>query len=84
MRSDDDDDAWFLPKRYGIGAGLPISWQGWVLLLVFAVSLVMVIAAVRGPVAIVPVLLLVAVFSAIAVTKTRGGWKWRWGRDEDD
>ena len=24
-----DDSEWFAPKRYGIGAGLPISWQGW-------------------------------------------------------
>src|SRR5579884_3283512 len=22
---------WFAPRRYGYGAGLPISWQGWAL-----------------------------------------------------
>lgn len=28
----DDDKAWFAPKRYGYGSGLPIAWQGWALL----------------------------------------------------
>lgn len=27
-----DDGAWFAPKRFGIGVGLPIAWQGWLLL----------------------------------------------------
>lgn len=29
---DMDDGAWFAPKRQGYGAGLPIRWQGWVVL----------------------------------------------------
>ena len=31
--ADREDGAWFAPKRYGFGAGLPIAWQGWALLL---------------------------------------------------
>ena len=23
---------WFAPKRFGYGAGLPIAWQGWVVM----------------------------------------------------
>lgn len=23
---------WFAAKRFGVGAGLPIAWQGWMLL----------------------------------------------------
>ena len=39
-----DDLEWFAPKRYGYGSGLPISWQGWAVLvgflvLAFAVSI---------------------------------------------
>ena len=30
--SERDDKAWFAPKRYGYGAGLPVAWQGWALL----------------------------------------------------
>ena len=32
---DNDPPAWFAPKRYGYGAGLPISWQGWALTCAF-------------------------------------------------
>ena len=28
------DRPWFRPKRRGYGTGLPIAWQGWVMLLV--------------------------------------------------
>ncbi len=31
---------WFPAKKYGWGWGLPITWQGWVVLLVFLVLLV--------------------------------------------
>jgi hypothetical protein len=31
----DDGPEWFAPKRYGYGAGLPISWQGWALTIAF-------------------------------------------------
>ena len=30
---------WFPAKRYGWGWGLPSTWQGWVVLLAFVVSL---------------------------------------------
>ena len=30
-----DGPEWFAPKRYGYGAGLPISWQGWAIAVVF-------------------------------------------------
>ena len=33
--TDNDGDYWFAPKRYGYGAGLPLTWQGWVLCLVY-------------------------------------------------
>ena len=33
--NDDHGPEWFAAKRYGLGSSLPISWQGWVVLLVF-------------------------------------------------
>ena len=30
-----DRPQWFAPKRYGYGAGLPISWQGWAVTVAF-------------------------------------------------
>ena len=33
-----DGPEWFAPKRYGYGSGPPISWQGWVVTLVFVAA----------------------------------------------
>ena len=38
-----DGPEWFAPKRYGFGAGAPISWQGWALTLAY-VALVALVA----------------------------------------
>ena len=75
---------WFAPKRYGYGAGLPISWQGWALTLGF-VALACALAgllkdqplrliALEAPLAIA--------FAVICARTTRGGWRWRWGSDD--
>jgi hypothetical protein len=72
---------WFEQKRYGLGAGRPIAWQGW---LVLGVYLAIVIAAaqladrnpwITGSVVITATALLLVV----AARTTRGGWRWRWG-----
>ena len=80
----DDGPEWFAPKRYGYGAGLPISWQGWALSLalgvaVFAASMVFtdqpaILFAIIAP--------LIITFIVITARTTRGGWRWRWGEDD--
>ena len=72
---------WFAPKRYGYGAGLPISWQGWALTIAFIGILLGVSLAFKDRpesviAAIVPI---TAVFILICARTTRGGWRWRWG-----
>lgn len=78
---------WFRPKRYGYGAGLPICWQGWALLVGF-------IACIEGSIPLsfwllpssqalmlaIPVILAITVaFVLIVRAKTDGGWHWRNG-----
>lgn len=75
---------WFNPKRFGYGAGLPCSWQGWLLLIaylavVLASSATMKEGSERLHVAII-VIATVALIVICART-TRGGWRWRWGQD---
>lgn len=76
---------WFYAKRYGYGAGLPCSWQGW---LVVALFLGLMIGnallfedqpIVFGAITFT----LVSILLVIIWRTTKGGWKWRWGKDKD-
>lgn len=74
---------WFAPKRYGYGAGLPISWQGWLITAVFmAVVIRAAILFSETPIIffgiLIPATLALIIISA---RTTRGGWRWRWGKD---
>ena len=76
-----DGPEWFAPKRYGYGAAVPISWQGWAITLAYVA--IVGAAAFRfrdNPLVFVAILVPVtAVFVTIAARTTRGGWSWRWG-----
>lgn len=88
MTDEPDDGAWFRPKRYGYGAGLPLRWQGWAVLAGY-------IAVLLGPyrllLAMNGTLPKVAAFAVIGLAtlalvliskaRTRGGWKWRNGSE---
>ena len=82
--TDNADGAWFAAKTFGYGAGLPIAWQGWVLLGVLIGGICAMTFTLMpahpgyfyGGVIGINLLLL-----PIAAKKTRGGWKWRSGRD---
>lgn len=81
----DDPDVWFEPKRFGLGAGLPVAWQGWALLIGYlaAVLALSQVLAARHRVAFVAVTIaLTLAMMAVAAQHTRGGWRWRWGEDE--
>lgn len=71
---------WFRAKRYGYGSGLPIAWQGWVVLVAF-------LAIVTGSIVLLPMwtaqavdIVAVIVLVVVCATKTEGGWRWTWGR----
>jgi uncharacterized membrane protein YhhN len=79
-----DDKDWFAPKRYGYGAGVPISWQGWAVTLGFAATVCGAAFLFRDRplpmfAAIVPFLI---AFIVITARTTRGGWRWRWGKED--
>ena len=82
-----DDKPWFEQKRYGYGAGMPIAWQGWALLLSYIAAftgLAALAARTRGEAlagVIVGMVLLTAAFVLVTRTRTSGGWRWRWGGD---
>ena len=78
------DEAWWAPKRYGYGAGLPIAWQGWAITFAYCVAITLSAWLVlpRSIVAFVTITLsATAALILVCAFKTRGGWRWRWGED---
>lgn len=76
---------WFPAKRYGWGWGLPVAWQGWLVLLLYAAGLF--VALKWLPPAIEPLRygLCVGVLTAVllVVCWVKGEPpRWRWGKDE--
>ena len=79
-----DEDVWFEPKLFGYGAGLPVRWQGWALLVAYlaAVTLAaLTLARDHHRWFIAAMVLLTLPLIAISAHHTRGGWRWRWGGD---
>ena len=79
-----DGPEWFAPKRYGYGAGPPISWQGCALTIGFvAIAIALAIMFHDQPIKLIALMapILVA-FVVICARTTRGGWRWRWGEED--
>ncbi len=91
--SQEQNNHWFIPKRYGYGL-TPVTWQGWLATLVF-IAIIMGAAFVDLPLEGEPtqqeigrffldLFLLTSIFLVLAIPKTKGKMSWRWGdRDED-
>ena len=79
-----DNEDWFAPKLFGYGAGVPIAWQGWALLggFIAGVGVDYALLMPRHPVMFTAIAAFAGLALAIVSAQhTRGGWKWRWGRD---
>lgn len=80
-----DKQPWFAPTRFGYGAGQPIAWQGWVLLLSYLGIMIGGGLAIEnsgvGPrgAMIAVMFAATAAFVEICRRRTAGGWRWRWG-----
>ena len=79
-----DGPEWFAPKRYGYGAGLPIAWQGWAatglfVVLIAASSLLLAYSWLAYASVFVT---LTVLFVILAAKTTKGGWRWRSGKDD--
>jgi len=75
---------WFAAKQYGVGASVPIAWQGWAITAAYA-AIVTASALLmrRSEVALLSIIFTAtAIFIVIVIKNTRGGWRWRWGDSE--
>jgi hypothetical protein len=82
---DPDRKYWFRAKRYGWGWGLPLTWQGWVVLIVWTLIVVVVPPFLRPnkhPALFgLFIVAMLAVFFGICYAKGEPP-RWRWG-DKD-
>ena len=75
---------WFVPKRFGWGAR-PVTWQGWAVVIGFVA---VAFAAGRWlgdrPLAFAGAMIpATAVLILITAKTTRGGWRWRFGKEDE-
>jgi len=77
---------WFPAKRYGWGWGLPLTWEGWMVLAAF-IALIVADGLVFPPTRALPAYIACVVGSAVllvAVCWLKGEPpRWRWGDDDD-
>lgn len=75
---------WFAPRRFGYGAGLPISWQGWLVTAIFMAVVIGAAILFEGQPMIFVGILIPATLALLVITArtTRGGWRWRWGKQD--
>ena len=73
------ENAWFRVKRHGYGVGLPIAWQGWLLLIAY-VSATLLAALLHSETASLVVLLaLTPIVLGVAYWRSDDEWRWRNG-----
>ncbi|MDO8295793.1 MAG: hypothetical protein Q7T19_05045 [Caulobacter sp.] len=75
---------WFSSKRFGYGARLPCSWEGWLVVVAYlAIVFASAVTMTEGNEKLHFVIILFAsvAFVVICARTTRGGWRWRWGQD---
>ena len=77
-----DGRPWFRAKTYGVGAGLPIAWQGWLLIAAHIALIVGLAKLLQDVPPLQFAAVLVAAFAPLPIYahKTEGGWHWRWGK----
>lgn len=77
--SDNRKQPWFSHKRYGLGSGLPVRWQGWAVLAVYALLIYLAVQFLGALLKMVLIVGATLVLAAICYHRTEGGWRWRWG-----
>jgi hypothetical protein len=70
---------WFSQRRFGYGSGLPVRWQGWAVLAVYALLIYLAVQFLGALLKMILIVGATLVLAAICYQRTEGGWRWRWG-----
>ncbi len=74
-----DNRPWFRPKSRGYGTGLPIAWQGWVMLAMHMALIAGISVLLRNQPVPMAIFVILAGLAPLPLyrAKTEGGWRWR-------
>lgn len=74
-----DDRPWFRPKSRGYGTGLPIAWQGWVLMALHIALITGIATLLAERPLMMTIFVILAGLAPLPIyrARTEGGWKWR-------
>ena len=78
----EDHGCWFQAKRYGIGWTLPVTWQGWLIVLAYIALLaggLLVLS--ESQYRLLYIIAITVLLIAVIVWKGERRLRWRWGRD---
>lgn len=80
-----DERPWFRAKSHGFGTGLPIAWQGWILMAAHVGLIVGLALLLREQPVLLTIAVLFAAFAPMPIyrARTEGGWRWRWGKQAE-
>ncbi len=75
-------EPWFRSRRFGYGSGLPIVWQGWVVIFVHLALILGLALLLRGNGLVQGIMISLGVIIPLPIyhARTQGGWNWNWGR----
>jgi hypothetical protein len=78
----DDKPYWFEAKRYGLGWTFPVTWQGWLVVILFlAVCSTGIYLIDNRPYFWAFQIVMIVALVAVAAWKGERPFKWRWGSD---
>ena len=69
---------WFRQKNSGYGTGLPIAWQGWLLLALHIALIVGLAVLLQGRPVLMTIAIILAAVAPMPIyrARTEGGWRW--------
>lgn len=70
---------WFPVKRFGYGVGLPIAWEGWIVLLSYISAIFVSGVLFSAFVFVITAILLTTAVLYIAYTRSDDDWRFRNG-----
>ncbi|WP_432768348.1 MAG: hypothetical protein HEQ22_13110 [Sphingopyxis sp.] len=74
-----DRRPWFRAKTRGYGTGLPIAWQGWLMLAMHIALIAGIAVLLRDRPVLMTVFVILAALAPLPIYRARaeGGWRWR-------